>query len=347
MAHKKKAKDSKKNNLNTSLSKYYLLFFGLFLVVSAFLLNIYYDFGAQKKEDINAVEVVEKAKPTPTKVVEQINKYLVPNNFTSTSYIVYDENAQKIDGGLNVDKKVANASTTKLMSAYVAYNYFPLDYVISIPIECTKIEGSNAGLKEGEKYYFEDLLYAILLQSAADATCAVSYAYPGGEAAFIEKMNSQAKDFNLTNTNYVNSIGLDAPNHYSTSRDLLNLIIKLKKVNKLSIVMGSRSYVLTEQFSKRVVYIANTNEMLFKLPGTVGYKTGTTDEAGECIVYGYVNGDISLIIVVMGSKSRFYDVASLLDIFLQKNTNIINKPIINEATKIFTPVIKPTPLIKN
>jgi D-alanyl-D-alanine carboxypeptidase (penicillin-binding protein 5/6) len=151
-------------------------------------------------------------------------------------------------------------------------------------------------------------------------------------------MNDTSYKLVLENTNYVNAIGLDAPKHYSSARDLLKLILAVRTYNKLNIVMGSRYYTLRELKNGRQTTVANTNDMLFKLPGTVGFKTGTTDNAGECIVYGYTNGDVNLIIIVMGSKNRFYDTASLLDIYLSQFGSL-NKPIINEATKIYQPAI--------
>lgn len=337
-----KKKIKKVANSNTDFAKKYsLLFFGLFLLIGSFIFNGFIDSTPIKTErfteeaDINKVEVL----PTPT--IEVINEYPVATNFTSTSYLVYDLNQSKIVAGRKIDEKVANASTTKLMSAYVAYNDFPLDKIVTVPENCVGLEGSNANFYANEEYFLEDMLYAILLRSAGDAVCAVSQLYDSTGASFVEKMNATSQQLNLTNTNYVNAIGFDSKDHYSSAKDLLNLILKVRTVNKLNIVMGSRYYTLRELKTNRQTTVANTNEMLFNLPGTVGFKTGTTDNAGECIVYGYSNGGVNLIIIVMGSKSRFYDIASLLDIYLSQ-TGEANKPLINEATKIYEPLL-PTP----
>lgn len=330
----------KKSDYINSAKKYYLFYFGVFLVLSAFSLNVYYD-RRNKNEEIKKPEI-NKVETEKTPKKEVIKEYPTTSDFTAQSYLVYDLKKNKIVAGKDVDKRVANASTTKLMSALVAFKSFPLDKVITVPKNCLGIDGSNANFLDGETYYFEDMLYAILLRSAADATCAVSESYPGGTTQFVSKMNETAKELDLLNTNYINAIGLDAENHYSSSEDLLKLLIKIKDVNKLNIVMGSRFFTLNAINTYRQTTVANTNELLFKLPGTVGYKTGTTSNAGECLVFGYNNLDTNVIIIVMNSKNRFYDAAELLDIYVDKNETVINKPFIEEATKIFRPVI-PTP----
>ncbi len=328
----------KKTEVKKVAKKYSILSLGVFLLLTAFVINLAAD-QKEKKETINKKVEVNKVDTSITPTIEVVSAYPTTFDFTSQSYLVYDLKTKKVVAGKDINTRVANASTTKLMSALVALETFPLDKVITVPGVCLGIDGSNANFYEGEQYFFEDMLYAILLRSAADATCAVANSYPGGEQAFVAKMNVRAKELSLDNTNYINPIGLDANNHYSSSEDLLKLILKIKDINKLNIVMGSRYFTLNSINTRRQTTVANTNELLFKLPGTVGYKTGTTSNAGECLVFGYNNLDTNLIIIVMGSKNRFYDAAELLDIYVDKNESIVNKPFIEEATKIFQPVI--------
>lgn len=299
---------------NLKRNNYVLLFIGAILIIFSFVFNKQID---QKISEIAVSEPVNKNEPTPIPTVEeQIENFGVDTSFTSKSYIVYDLTRDKIVAGSNVDERLPNASTTKAMTALVAIRNFPLDRVLTVSQECIGIEGNNVGFKVGEKYYVEDLLYGLLLRSASDAVCVFATNYPGGSAEFIKKLNTTSEELGLENTNYVNAIGLDAPDHYSSSRDLLKLILEVRKIERLKLIMASRNFTLRDLSFGNTYYVSNTNELLFNLPGTVGYKTGFTSSAGECLIFGYENFGTDVIIVVMGSQNRFLDAKQLLNIYL-------------------------------
>ncbi|PIR43666.1 hypothetical protein COV24_01255 [candidate division WWE3 bacterium CG10_big_fil_rev_8_21_14_0_10_32_10] len=304
--------------------KYYLLILGILLISLSSFLN--YKFSESKVvKDLKKTIVYEPLESVlgdsdenGDKKAEKIEELPVQNGFSAKSYILYDVNSSQIVGGKDVDVLLPNASTTKLMSAYLVIKKYPLDSILTVPAECVGVEGNNVGFVAGEKFYVEDLLYGMLLRSASDATCVFSANYSKGTPGFVDEMNKEAKNLRLENTHYTNPIGLDDVNHYSSSRDLLKMTLELRKIEKLKIVMGSRDFTLKEiSFGKRY-YVSNTNELLFTLPGTVGYKTGFTSNAGECLVFGYNNFGTELIIVIMGSTDRFSDAKQLLRLYEQK-----------------------------
>jgi|GEM_PF-6594834 len=339
--------DPKKTGHTKSLSITTYIFFivGIMLIVASVVLG-----GLSKApaDLLNNDEIKEDGQENQevVKKVEQIQPLPVDSTFTSKSYILYDVKSEKIVGGLDIDKKVANASTTKLMTALVAIDNYPLNKILTVPTQCIGLEGNNVGFLAGEKYYVQDLLYGVLLRSGSDAVCTLTENYRGD---FIFEMNKKAKELGLENTNYVNAIGLDDPNHYSSSRDLLKLTLEARKNETLKIIMGTRYFTLTEAVNKRQYTVENTNRLLFEIPGAVGYKTGFTSNAGECLVFGYTNFGTEIIIVVMGSEDRFSDAKQLLDLYLLKLGNpspeIIEKPTVTQTPTVFpsvTPSITPS-----
>lgn len=297
-----------------------VIFVGLALIVFAFYLG---SVGIQIEDPV-IVSKPPKVVQEGDKPAENILELPVNSKFTSKSYLLYDVNSDEIVGGKDIDKQVANASTTKLMTALVAIENYPLNKKLTVPADCIGLEGNNVGFTAGEEFYVEDILYGVLLRSASDAVCTLTSNYSGD---FILQMNKRAKDLKLMNTNYINAIGLDAPNHYSSSKDLLTLLLEIKKVDTLKIMMGSRDFTLRDLAFNKTYYVQNTNQLLFEVPGAVGYKTGFTSGAGECLVFGYNNFGTETIIVVMGSADRFYDAKHLLDLYLMKiNTPENSKP---------------------
>ncbi len=319
---KSSAHDESKKIIDVSLNNL-LTFLGILLILLSYLLNNYNIQNSKnntsknnsqkslKEERINKTTEGDKNN-------EIINPLPVDTSFTAQSYLVFDESSKEIVGGKNINKKMPIASLTKLATALVSIEKFPLDLQLTVPQKCIGLEGNNVGLKLNERFYVEDLLYGLLLRSASDAACVLYQNYPGGMSVFIKDMNNLAKSLNMNNTNFVNPIGLDHPNHYSTALDLLKLINHYKKVETLKIISGTRDYTLKSLNSNSVYYILNTNELLHKIPGTVGYKTGYTTKAKECLIYGYNNQNKKVIIIALGSSNRFYDTKNLLDIYLSK-----------------------------
>lgn len=292
-----------------------LLFFGLFLMAASFGFNISFVEQAQKKVVVDEPQVVTREEGD--KKDTRILKFSTSEAFTSKSYLIYDRNSDQIVFGEDIGKQLPNASTTKLMTALVSFKNYSLDTILNVPENCVGLEGSNVGMRAGEKFYVEDLLYGLLLRSGSDTSCVLSSNFPGGRESFINEMNLKAQELDLKDTQFKNEIGLDAQGHYSSSRDLLLLTNSVLEIEKFKIIMGTRSYVM-QSLGGGNYAINNTNDLLFDLPGTVGYKTGYTSRAGECLVYGYENLGNKLIIIVMGSEDRFADVKELLNGYLQE-----------------------------
>ncbi len=221
-----------------------------------------------------------------------------------------------LDSGISLyekdpDKTLLPASTTKIMTALVAMDNYSEDQVLGVADE--KIEGQKMGLKKGEQITVRDLLYGLLVYSANDAAEVLAKSFNGGRDAFIAAMNEKAEELSLTNTKFTNPSGLDGENHVSTARDLIRISEVAMKNPEFAKIVGTKTMVVRSIDGKISHYLTNINELLGKIPGVLGVKTGWTENARENLVT-YVNRDNhKIMIAVLGSQDRFGETKELID----------------------------------
>jgi len=114
------------------------------------------------------------------------------------------------------------ASTTKIMTALVASDYFKQNSILTVN-QGASIPGSRVGLVNGENLSFRSILYGMLLPSGNDAAYTVAENYPGGILGFVSAMNKKVSDLGLKNTHFDNPAGFDSPNHFSSAADLAKI----------------------------------------------------------------------------------------------------------------------------
>jgi len=135
--------------------------------------------------------------------------------------ILMDYDTKEILYNKNMDMQLYPASTTKIMTAILAIEKGNLNDIVTIDQEVVNLtEGSHIALEPGEKLTLEQLLYALLVQSANDAACAIAKHISGSIEGFTQLMNEKALELGATNTNFVNPNGLHDPNHVTTAHDL-------------------------------------------------------------------------------------------------------------------------------
>jgi len=234
---------------------------------------------------------------------------------TSNSALVIDNKINQVLFNLDVDKKVATASTSKLMTALVALELYKPDQVFKIKSECTLVEGTKTGLILNESYTFYDLLQSLLISSGADASCTLANTIISNDE-FVNLMNKKAIQLGMKNTNFSNPIGLDGFNNenFSTAWDLYLLSKASISNSVINDIVGKKEAVVKSINSQYTHYLTNTNKLLFEILNSVGIKTGTTKKAGEVLIYRYLEpvSNIDLIIIVVESEDRFFDTKNLL-----------------------------------
>ncbi len=230
---------------------------------------------------------------------------------SATGAIIMDADSKVVLYSKNPDLRFSPASTTKLMTALTALDYFkPKD---TLTVKIASREGSIIGLFSGETLSLENLIYAMLLPSANDAAFAIAQSYPMGYEMFIEQMNKKAKDLELSNTHYGDPAGIMDSQNYTTPFDLARLASFAVSNPLIKEVVATKQKVITDTTGTFVYRIENLNELL-GINGVNGVKTGYTEEAGQVLVTSKVEKGKTIIIVIMGSEDRFLDTQKLLDL---------------------------------
>lgn len=209
------------------------------------------------------------------------------------------------------NKKIYPASTTKMITAIVALEHYPLTKMI----EVTKpfLEGQNIGLKVGDRLSIQQLLYGLLVQSANDSAEVLAENYPGGRVSFIEAMNNKVKEWGAVDTHFTNPSGLDEDGHYSTALDLVKIADLAMKYADFSKIVGTETAVLDPGNGHPLLVLKNVNELLGKVPGVMGVKTGFTTGAGQSLVSLVGRDGHEVLLAVLGSEDRFGDTKKLID----------------------------------
>ena len=234
-------------------------------------------------------------------------------DITAVSLYAMDLGTETKLADVNSHFELAPASTTKLMTALVALDLYDLEERLVVPEFCTEIEGLKAGFYARDTYKVEGLLYSSLVNSSADAACTLATGkIPYHE--FIGEMNDKAIELGLTNTSFTNPVGLDGENgsHYSTAKDLYALAKEAVTADLISKIVSTKSVDIVSE-SGASTYLVNTNSLLWSLPGSVGVKTGSTEAAGEVLIYEYDLDGKNIMIVVMHSSDRFGDTTKVLE----------------------------------
>ena len=238
------------------------------------------------------------------------------------SALLMDYNSGEIIYALNEHEKLAPASITKIMTLLLTMealntNKIKLTDKVNISEHASQMGGTSVYLDAGEIQTVENLIKAVSIRSANDASVALAEYIAGSEEAFVQLMNGKAKELGMKNTNFTNASGLPGENHYTTAYDIglmsRQLLRHKKIVEYLTIYMDDMEVGKSKASTQTMV---NTNRLIKDYEGATGIKTGYTSEAKHCISASAKKGDLQLIAVIMGadsSKVRFTEAAKLLD----------------------------------
>lgn len=218
---------------------------------------------------------------------------------------VVEVSSRRILHAKNASLPLANASTTKIMTALVILEDCPLEDKITIPAEAAGVEGSSIYLQAGDEYTVEELLYGLMLRSGNDAAVALALHHSGSIAAFAQAMNERALLLGATDSCFVNPHGLPDERHHTTARDLA-LISAAAMENEVF-----RTIVSTRCYSPRGWY--NKNKLLTSYEGACGVKTGYTMQAGRCLVSAAEREEMTLVCVVLNCPPMYERSAELLN----------------------------------
>ncbi len=240
----------------------------------------------------------------PTNPPEKLLRFSSPEKVLAKSYIIYDNLKEREIYNKDKNLQLPPASLVKMLSSIYLAENVNLDTVVSVPSNCTVVQGQKIGFKPGELVSMKDLLYSTLIFSGGDSVCAMAFRNADYS---IQGLNSKAKEIGLNNSNFTNYIGLDFEGNSTTSLDMLTLTKYFIKNNLFNEIVSLKSYKLS---NGKVIF--NTNKALSEIEGSVGVKTGTTEGANENLIYRLKNEDRDLIIVLLNSSDRYSDIKNIL-----------------------------------
>jgi len=276
----------------------------LFAVCALLILNI-------SAEDLKRQEVpVENENPGI--IINQPDLGIKAEGFilieADTGAVLYESNA---------DEAFAPASVTKVMSMLlimeaIAEERISVDDRVSTSEYAASMGGSQIFLEPGEEMSLHDMLKAIIVSSANDATVAVAEHLMGSAEAFVARMNERAQELGMNNSTFKNTTGLDEDGHVMSARDIATASRELLKHKKIFDYTG----IWMDTVRNGEFGLSNTNRLIRFYPGANGLKTGSTSIARYCLAASAMRNDMQLIAVIMAaptSDERFAGAKRLLD----------------------------------
>ena len=261
----------------------------------------------------------------------------------SSKVIIYDPDTDYVLYEKDSDKISSVASLTKIMTTIVAIeNIKDIKENIVITNDMLKnipYDASRAGLKINDVVTYEDLLYASILPSGADATTALAINISGSVDNFVGKMNAKAKELKMYDTNFSNVTGYETKNHYSTCSDLLKMLNYCLKNELFKKIYKTKSYVLTNGLFVNSTINKYNENLKLDLTNIIGSKTGYTSKAGLCMS-AIINLDgKELILITLGAKhinNIPHNLMDTLSIINYYSSNYENKTIYKSEDILFS-----------
>jgi D-alanyl-D-alanine carboxypeptidase (penicillin-binding protein 5/6) len=223
-----------------------------------------------------------------------------PPEVTAPSALVVEASTADVAYGKAPNRRRAIASATKLMTALLTLERSrPSTVYRAVRYRALPAE-SKINLRPGEKMTVADLMRGLLIESANDAAATLAERVSGSRPAFVKAMNVRAQQLGLKDTHYSNPIGLDAPDNYSSARDLVRLTLRLRAFAFFRRTVAREQVTLRSGDRPRT--LENRNGLV-RLPQVNGVKTGHTQQAGYVLVGSGRQRGITLISVVLGAPS--------------------------------------------
>lgn len=246
---------------------------------------------------------------------------------TARAAILIDNRSGQILYEREPDLRLAPASTTKILTALIALRSGALDRNVPVSPYAASMQPSKINLKPGWSMNMEDLVYAVLLNSANDASVVVAEGLGGSVEGFARQMNVTAYALGATHSHFVNPNGLPAENHYSTVRDLTTIMRHGLMMPHFRNILSTRTLgIRPAEGSNRPISLRSHNRMLARTDAHVIGKTGWTREAKRCFVGAATANDREIVFAVLGATDLWGDLARLIDFGLGRTDEVDRAP---------------------
>ncbi len=236
-----------------------------------------------------------------------------PPSLSAQSAVLMEVQSGKLLLAHNERQRLPMASITKVMTALVALQLADKETVITVSPQAVGVEGSSVYLLEGETLTLEQLLYAVLLESANDAATAVAIGISGSVDAFAQEMNRRTADMGLVDTHFANPHGLDHEEHYTTAADFAVIVRSALENELIQTIVSTRKATIPYDGQENGRVLLNHNKLLRMYEGCTGVKTGFTKKSGRCLVSAAQRDGVSLIAVTLNAPNDWADHTAMLD----------------------------------
>lgn len=227
---------------------------------------------------------------------------------TCRSAYIMDANTGKDLYNLGADRPGQPASTIKIITGLIAVESLNDTELIRASAYAANMPASKIYLKKGMFYRANDLINAVLLASANDASVALAERVAGSESAFARLMTKKAESLGAQNTICKSANGLTRPGQQTTARDLATVFNQAMHNPEFAERMST-----VQVHTSDGKLLRSHNKALWTLDGAVGGKTGYTAAAGKTYVGKFQRNGQAIIVALLGSASMWSDVATLVE----------------------------------
>jgi len=254
----------------------------------------------QNNEEYRRLLLAEEG-VTVNEIKESADEELKDIKLYAISALLMDAKNNRVLYQENGDKKLPNASTTKIMTCIIALENGDPNSIVTVSSYAASMPDVQLNIRKGEQYYLKDLLYSLMLESHNDTAVAIAEHIGGTVEGFATMMNDKARELGCLSTNFITPSGLDAQGHYTTARDLATIASYAIKNEDFIRITNTSSHTFSEIKNGRKFTVTNKNKFLYMMEGAIGVKTGFTNGAGYCFVGAIRKPDRELVSVVLGS----------------------------------------------
>ncbi|MDR2657949.1 MAG: D-alanyl-D-alanine carboxypeptidase [Oscillospiraceae bacterium] len=213
----------------------------------------------------------------------------------------------------NADEKLPMASTTKVMTALLALERGDLSSIVTASRNAYGIPGTSIYLAIGERLTLHDMLYGLMLASGNDAAVAIAEHIGGSVDGFLAMMNERAGQIGAFNTRFNSPNGLPVSDHYTTAYDLARIARVAMRIPTFREIVSTQRATIPWMDHDYDRVLTNKNRLLSEYEGATGIKTGFTNAAGRCLVFGAKRGDMEILGVVLNCSDWFDEAERLMN----------------------------------
>ncbi len=261
-----------------------------------------------KKHRYQRVKTARKSVSRPATDTKALTTGGLASRITARSAMIMDAVSGQAIYAQASDSPAQPASTIKVLTGVISLDSLEKNELVPVSRRAAMMPRSKIYLRPGKKYPANDLINAVLLASANDASVALAEKIAGSEQTFAKLMTAKAKSFGATNTVCKTANGLTASGQYTTAHDLAKIFNNAMRNREFASRMS-----VTKVASTDGKIIRSHNRALWQVAGAEGGKTGYTEVARKTYVGKFKRNNDEIVVALMGSETMWQDVKKLVE----------------------------------